>query len=129
MRGLCAGDQQGCGLRSGSRLLPWTALTCALYQGLSQLPLLFPELSQVPPDLFLLLLQPLLLLCVPLHLGFCPVLAKFDLCKPGEGNPLGQPGWKTRPVPCPQPTLHTPRGNQGLSQEVRAGHQAGKQGQ
>lgn len=66
---------------------PGRPLTCALDQGLSQLPLLFPELSQVPPDLFLLLLQPVLLLCVPLHLGFCPVLAKFDLCKPSEGSP------------------------------------------
>lgn len=56
--------------------------TCASQQGLFELPLLSAELSQVPSDLLLAPLQPLLLLRVPLYFRLCPILPKFDLYRP-----------------------------------------------
>lgn len=72
--------------------------TCTAGETLLQLPLLPPKLRQVRANFLLLPLQPLLLLRVALHLGFCPVLAKSDLCIPRAGYP-GEPHCGGRAAP------------------------------
>ena len=74
------------------------------------------------PDFFLLLLEPLLLLRVPFHLGFCPVLAKLDLYRAREAG--GTPGSaRLAHASCPSPP-HRLRWNPGLRWQIRVGHQA-----